>query len=587
MPRSLHVAAALAAGLALADASIVVLALPPVLAEFQASVEGVAAVIGAYTLALAVSLPAAVALIRGRDPARAGAVAMAAFAAAAIGCGLAPDLGVLIAFRAVQGIAAGAVLVAAFELLGAGEERGAGGPPVGRRTWVAAAVVGAALGPALGGVLTELFDWRAIFLAQAPLLGAGALICARARWEPAGRGPAAAGGPVVARGPAAGGEPVAGRQPVNAPAPALNALCLGLLSAALTGVLFLLVLLLISGWALSPLAAAAVVSILPAAAFAGTRVPGAAGPRAVAGCALVGAGVLCLAFLPVDSVGLTVVPQVVAGLGMGMALPALAGGLLPERTAGDAARLLAVRHLGITLALALLAPIAAAQLDEATEQVRMRGTALILDARLPALDKLDLAAVATGDLETIAPRAQLRNSLEPATAAAAAGDRPAYAELRERADDTLITAVNDAFAPAFLVCGALALLAACGLLVTARPRLGRAALAGCAVAVAIVPAQAAVANSARPPEVVIADPCRQRSLPGSGGLDGLVQNGAVALLDDAACRHGATREELALALVDDGRARRYRREHGVDPRDTSELLGPGLPWGVLDRLLSP
>ena len=46
-----------------------------------------------------------------------------------------------------------------------------------RRWWALAGAVGAAIGPALGGVLTELFDWRAIFFVQAPIV-AGALVVA-------------------------------------------------------------------------------------------------------------------------------------------------------------------------------------------------------------------------------------------------------------------------------------------------------------------------------------------------------------------------------------------------------------------------
>ena len=46
-----------------------------------------------------------------------------------------------------------------------------------------------------------------------------------------------------------------------------------------------------------------------------------------------------------------------------MALPALAGGLLPERDSADAARLLTLRHLGIAAALAILAPVLSHDLD--------------------------------------------------------------------------------------------------------------------------------------------------------------------------------------------------------------------------------
>ena len=49
------------------------------------------------------------------------------------------------------------------------------------------------------------------------------------------------------------------------------ALALALVSAALSAVLFLLVLLLVAGWSVSPIAAAATVSVIPLGAFAGTR----------------------------------------------------------------------------------------------------------------------------------------------------------------------------------------------------------------------------------------------------------------------------------------------------------------------------
>jgi hypothetical protein len=92
------------------------------------------------------------------------------------------------------------------------------------------------------------------------------------------------------------------------------------------------VLLLVSGWSIEPLGAALAVSVLPIAAIASSRVPGEPETKAIAGSLLVAGGVGCLALLPGASAGLTVVPQVLAGAGMGMALPALSGGLIPERT---------------------------------------------------------------------------------------------------------------------------------------------------------------------------------------------------------------------------------------------------------------
>ena len=68
--------------------------------------------------------------------------------------------------RALQALGGAALLAAAFDALDGGG--------AGRRLWIGAAVAGTAAGPALGGLLTELFDWRAIFIAQAPIALAAA-----------------------------------------------------------------------------------------------------------------------------------------------------------------------------------------------------------------------------------------------------------------------------------------------------------------------------------------------------------------------------------------------------------------------------
>ena len=71
--------------------------------------------------------------------------------------------------------------------------------------WVAASVFGIAVGPALGGALTQAFSWRAIFLAQAPIVLPGLLVALQARadasWWPAaaGRDPDRASSPLPLR----------------------------------------------------------------------------------------------------------------------------------------------------------------------------------------------------------------------------------------------------------------------------------------------------------------------------------------------------------------------------------------------------
>jgi MFS family permease len=561
---------AVGVALALADASVVTLALPPMLDDLDTTVEGLAAVIGVYTLVLAALLPVASWLRRRMSDAALGAAGFGVFALAGALCSLPTDLAGMLAFRALQAAGAAAGLVAGFALLRGG------------RLWATAAVFGTAVGPALGGALTQAFDWRAIFVAQVPLALAAAAASLALRRQ------AARGGSERARRPAMAGETSvpagAGRPAVTdpgrdartllAPAGAAGALlAFAGLSAALTAVLFLLVLLLVSGWSLEPLTAAAAVSVLPVAAFAGARIRAAAPVRASAGCALVGAGVLALAVLPGAEPGWIVAPQLLAGAGMGMALPALAGGLLPERTPGQAAWLLTVRHAGITLALVLIAPIAASQLDGAVADVRERGAALMLDARLPPLDKIQLAGPLVADLDTVDPRDSLRAALD-AQAPRFAGDpeqRREYAELTERADETLVAGIEDAFRVAFVIAGALALAGAFAVL----PRESRSrtvALAAIVGALAL-PALHAVARPEIAPErVVIADPCAPRDLPATGGVDGLVQDAALVALDRAACRFGSSREELALALADEDHARAYRAAHGVDPRSAGGLL---------------
>ena len=66
------------------------------------------------------------------------------------------------------------------------------------------------------------------------------------------------------------------------------------------------------------------------------------------GSGLIGGGIAALAFVPSDNVAWLVVPECVAGFGMGLALTPLIEELLPERTYDARALNLAVRHLGIT-----------------------------------------------------------------------------------------------------------------------------------------------------------------------------------------------------------------------------------------------
>jgi MFS family permease len=557
--------------LALADTAIVALALPPILRELDTDVAGVAAVLGVYAVVLALALPAAEWLWRRAGTRAVGISGVALFAGGSLACGLADTLDVLLIARGVQAMGGAALLVSAYVLL-SGEQGG-------RRMWQLAALLGTAAGPAIGGALTQALGWRSIFFVQAPaaLLALPGVLTARDDLDSV----AGPGERPPARRRRAWHDVEAGG--VVRPRWALGrVLALGLISGAVTAALFLTVLLLISGWGIEPLTAALAVTVMPLAALAMVPLRGSPGVHAAAGALLVAAGSAALAFLPTASVAWTIPPQLAVGAGMGLALPALAGRLLPERNGRDAARLLAIRHVGIALVLLILAPIAQSELDSTLAETRERGAAIILDAPIDPRVKFDVAPKLSESVETEDPRGGLERVFADGRSEVDDDEREDYDALAERADEVLVAGVNDGFSTAFLVGAGLALLAALTLLPAAfhyslaggRPAI---AVGVASVAALAVGAYALAAESERPEQVVIADPCEDRDNPGSGGITGFLQDAALVALDEVACRVGSSREELVLAMVDDDAARDYERRYDVDPRSVIDLAGSVLP----------
>src|SRR5205085_6189793 len=138
------------------------------------------------------------------------------------------SIGVLIAFRCLQGAGAAMLLAGTLELLCALS----GSRPRGLAIWIAAGTFGAAVGPALGGILTQLFDWRAIFVFQAPIALVGLIAAFESHAQDAEARPTPGRGGGIHAAPN---------------------LALGLVFGALVGALFLAVLLVITGWGLSPI----------------------------------------------------------------------------------------------------------------------------------------------------------------------------------------------------------------------------------------------------------------------------------------------------------------------------------------------
>src|SRR5215467_14593737 len=144
-------AAVLGSTLAYVDESVVNVALPAI--EW---------VVNAYTLCMSALLLVGGATADQFGRRRIFLIGVLLFALASLGCGLAPQVPVLIAGRALQGIGAALLVPCALALIGAAygeQERGAA---IG--IWSGASAIAAGAAPLLGGTLLDHVSWRAIFL---------------------------------------------------------------------------------------------------------------------------------------------------------------------------------------------------------------------------------------------------------------------------------------------------------------------------------------------------------------------------------------------------------------------------------------
>jgi predicted MFS family arabinose efflux permease len=432
--RALTIAIAVAVAVAFADSSIVVLALPELYAELGTSVSAIAWVITSYNVVVVVAAFAALAVIRRVDMARLMQVGLVIFLGASIACAAANGFDALIAARCVQGLGGALVLVGALPLLAGLAESS----PRAAAVWALAGTLGAALGPALGGLLTELFSWRAIFIAQAPLVGVALL---------------ATVGPHVKRIPA---EPVV---PVR-PSGAAN-LALALVFGALVGALFLAVLMLVAVWGLSPLHAAGIVSVLPVAALAARPLAASLRPRiaAAAGAAILAAGLVGLALLPDTSEALAALALALCGLGLGLAVPVLSHATISPESglAGSGAWSIGSRHAGLVLALALIGPLLAYELDQSSDTAALMGAAVALDAPIKLTTKVPIAL----DLRDALEQSQQGEvpDLEQVFADHGADDNESVADTRDRLLGAIQAVLTRAFRSSYAFAALLAALA--------------------------------------------------------------------------------------------------------------------------------
>ena len=149
------------------DGSIVNIALPAIETDFRIGLNAVEWVVVAYLLVVGSLLLPFGRLGEVLTFKRVYLAGFAIFTLASVCCGASSNAAMLVAFRVVQGIGAAmlmamgpAIVAHTFQDHERGRALGLNGVSV---------AIGLSLGPALGGILTQVATWRAIFLINAPI----------------------------------------------------------------------------------------------------------------------------------------------------------------------------------------------------------------------------------------------------------------------------------------------------------------------------------------------------------------------------------------------------------------------------------
>jgi EmrB/QacA subfamily drug resistance transporter len=169
------------------DTLVVVTALPSIHRDLGGNVGTLQWTVNAYVLTFGATIITAAALGDRLGRRRMYLLGLTLFTVASAACALAPNVGVLIACRAVEGIGAGTIMPLGLTLLTSAFPADRRGAVVG--IWGGVAGLAVASGPLIGGAVTQDLSWHWIFWVNVPI---GILAIAGARLRLAdSRGPAA------------------------------------------------------------------------------------------------------------------------------------------------------------------------------------------------------------------------------------------------------------------------------------------------------------------------------------------------------------------------------------------------------------
>ncbi len=149
------------------DNTVVNVSLPSIQRDLHASLSSLEWTVNAYTLTFAVLMVTGGRLgdIFGRR--RLFLFGVVVFGASSLAIGFAPSDAALVGFRAVQGVGAAFMMPATLSIITQTFPPEQRGTAIG--TWAGVSAMALAIGPVLGGFLTEDVDWRAIFFINPPI----------------------------------------------------------------------------------------------------------------------------------------------------------------------------------------------------------------------------------------------------------------------------------------------------------------------------------------------------------------------------------------------------------------------------------
>lgn len=149
------------------DTTIANVALPHMQGSVSASADQITWVLTSYIVAAAIMTPLAGWLASRFGRKRLFIYSIIGFTAASALCGLATSLGELVAFRLLQGVFGAALVPMSQAILLDINPPERHGPAMS--IWGMGAILGPIIGPALGGYLTEHYNWRWVFYINIPV----------------------------------------------------------------------------------------------------------------------------------------------------------------------------------------------------------------------------------------------------------------------------------------------------------------------------------------------------------------------------------------------------------------------------------